>query len=265
MVISTELKADLERMLLAKPRSVAILGMGASIQEFVLLRLGQRVAYDEYWGINSVAGVLRLNRVFSMADLQYSKQVNPELGEWLRVCGVPIYTCKEYPEDFPTSVEYPLEAVLKRINLPYLNNSVAYAVALALCMDVKEIGLFGCDFTYKDVPAAEAGRACVEFWLGVAAAKGTIINVGATTSMMDANDRMLYGYKLRPDQLTSIFRWDRVEASIESTTMRPGAPATQMQSKEGVLDLIEKLAEKQAPAVVGERVEERPWETVAAQ
>jgi hypothetical protein len=37
---------------------------------------------------------------------------------------------------------------------------------------VKKISLFGMDFTYPNAHDAEKGRACVEFWLGIAAARG---------------------------------------------------------------------------------------------
>ena len=54
----------------------------------------------------------------------------------------------------------------------YFNTSVAYAVGLAIHLKVKEIGLYGCDFTYPDTHVAESGRACVEFLLGIAGANG---------------------------------------------------------------------------------------------
>jgi hypothetical protein len=53
------------------------------------------------------------------------------------------------------------------------------------------------DFTYPDAHDAEKGRACVEFWLGIAAARGVELEVPKTTSLMDAmypRDKRFYGY-----------------------------------------------------------------------
>jgi hypothetical protein len=50
----------------------------------------------------------------------------------------------------------------------YFNSTAAYAVAYAIHMGVKKISVFGMDFTYPNAHDAEKGRACVEFWLGIA-------------------------------------------------------------------------------------------------
>jgi hypothetical protein len=62
---------------------------------------------------------------------------------------------------------------------------------------VKKLSLFGMDFTYPNAHDAEKGRACVEFWLGIAVAQGIELAMPKTTSLMDAcgafADRF-YGY-----------------------------------------------------------------------
>ena len=45
-------------------------------------------------------------------------------------------------------MEYPIEDVVRQTKSYYLNNTVAYAVAFALWSKVKEINLFGIDFSY---------------------------------------------------------------------------------------------------------------------
>jgi hypothetical protein len=70
-------------------------------------------------------------------------------------------------------------------------------VALAIQMGVKKIGLYGCDFHYPDLHMAESGRACVEFLIGNAGAKGINIVVANDSTLLDASlplMKRLYGY-----------------------------------------------------------------------
>jgi hypothetical protein len=56
------------------------------------------------------------------------------------------------------------------------------------------------DFTYPNSHDAEKGRACVEFWLGVAATRGIKIGLAKGTTLMDAwcdRQERLYGYDTR--------------------------------------------------------------------
>lgn len=53
------------------------------------------------------------------------------------------------------------------------------------------------DYTYPNAHDAEKGRACVEFWLGQAHARGIKINLPKTTTLMDSmypRASRLYGY-----------------------------------------------------------------------
>jgi DNA polymerase III delta prime subunit len=65
--------------------------------------------------------------------------------------------------------------------------------------------LFGCDLTYANAHHAEKGRACMEFWMGVAHARGIELSVPRETSLMDAceafRDR-LYGYDMVDAKIT---------------------------------------------------------------
>jgi hypothetical protein len=59
------------------------------------------------------------------------------------------------------------------------------------------ISLFGCDFGYADINKAERGRACLEFWVGIACARGVAVQVAADSSLLDSNcgaEIKLYGY-----------------------------------------------------------------------
>jgi len=56
------------------------------------------------------------------------------------------------------------------------------------------------DFTYPNAHHAEKGRACVEFWLGIASARGIQISIPRHSSLMDGchtQQERLYGYDTR--------------------------------------------------------------------
>lgn len=189
--------------------SVAIVAMGASSATYLALAVAmgnrRRVA-DEIWGINSVGGIIAYDRLFLMDDIKEklvplaekdSESMPGGLLQWLPEHKGPIYTSTVYPE-WPGLVEYPLRDVIQSVGCPYLNSSVAFAVALAIHENISAIGLYGCDFTYPDRHIAEAGRACVEFLLGIAGSRGIKVSVASNSTLMNANlvpgDRF-YGYK----------------------------------------------------------------------
>jgi hypothetical protein len=119
-----------------------------------------------------------------------------EMLRWLKGHPGPVITSRASP-GFPGLVEFPLEAVLNDCPNGYFNSTAAYAVAYAVHIGVKKISCFGMDFTYPKAHDAEKGRACVEFWLGIAAERGIQIAVPKTTSLLDAMHspaERFYGY-----------------------------------------------------------------------
>ena len=169
-------------------------------------RLGARSKVaDEIWGINALGDVVACDRIFHMDDVRIQesraaaapKSNIAAMLPWLRRHQGPIYTSRPH-EDYPGMIAYPLEDVINACGgFAYFNSTAAYAVAFAIAVQVRQISLFGIDFSYPDMHAAEKGRACVEFWLGLAAARGIDIKVGQHSSLMDANeppDRRVYGY-----------------------------------------------------------------------
>lgn len=196
----------------AAPEHVAIVGLGPSCATFFELtrRMGGVSAWcDEVWGINAIGDVLRCDRVFHMDDIKVQElraAANPSgniaaMVKWLKCHPGPIYTSVTRP-GYPGLVAYPLEAVLNSRHdsnggAPYFNSTAAYAIAYAVHIGVKRISLFGLDYTLPNSHKAEQGRACCEFWLGIAAARGIEITLPDTTSLLDAcaTDRdRLYGY-----------------------------------------------------------------------
>jgi hypothetical protein len=153
---------------------------------------------------------------------------------WLRKHPGPIYT-SIVREGYPGLVPFPLQEVLNRKHdsnggAPYFNSTAAYAVAYAVHIGVKRLSLFGLDYTLPNVHRAEKGRACVEFWLGIAAARGMEITIPETSSLMDAcaTDRdRLYGY-----DCVDVHFHDRADGGVDlSFTDRETPSAAEIEAR----------------------------------
>jgi hypothetical protein len=188
-------------------KHVAILGLGPSLDQYLEItkRLGGRHRFcDEVWAINALGGVFDCDLIFHMDDVRIQEiraKAAPASNiaamlQWLKHSKVPVVTSRAN-KDYPALVEFPLEDVLNHLGHDYFNSTAAYAVAYAIHAGATKISLFGMDYTYPNAHDAEKGRACVEFWLGQAHARGILINLPKTTTLMDSmypRAARLYGY-----------------------------------------------------------------------
>ncbi len=196
---------------MSKIKSVAIVGLGNSFSEYILASIRSE-KFDETWAINSMSAVIFHDKCFMMdppsrfLDTPNAGQQTNVMAERLKVkLDTPIFSC-ELDERCPDVIEYPLKDVLQKTKYAYLNNTVAYALAYGIAIEVKEFHLYGIDFTHKNVNFAEAGRACCEFWLAIAISKGIKINIAHNSSLLDTNvpeDQKLYGYHRLDDPIVS--------------------------------------------------------------
>ncbi len=189
------------------PERVAIVALGPSSRQYFerVRELGGRNGLvDEVWAVNGMGNTIACDRIFHMDDVLVQEAraaAKPgtniaTMMQWLKGHPGPIYTSTVRP-GYPGLVEYPLEAVLQKGGIGYLNNTVAYAIAYARYLGVKELHLFGVDFTRPNIHHGERGRACCEFWLGLCMADGMKIEFPAETTLMDAcapPEELLYGY-----------------------------------------------------------------------
>lgn len=215
------------------PEHVAILGLGPSLAAFMELskRLGGRNGYcDEVWSINAAGNVFACDRIFHMDDVRIQEaraEARPQSNiavmlRWMRRHQGPIYTSREHP-GYPGLVAFPLAEVVNAFDQVYFNSTAAYAIAFAVFLGVKRLEVYGFDFTYANAHHAEKGRACVEFWLGIAVSRGIDVKVPHVSSLMDAcePEGRLYGY----DTLSVAFnRKDGGELDV-SFTPRDSIPS----------------------------------------
>jgi len=183
-------------------KTVAIVGMGKSWFDYDLAK-SHGVHFDEVWAINAVSNVIFHDRVFMMDPASRFLETDDAGGQtntMSHICKThkgPIYTC-ELDKRCPGLVEYPVNEVVSEFNCFYLNNTVAYAIAFAMWNKVGCLKLFGIDFTYKgNLHFAEAGRACVEFWLCKCMENDIKVEVAHSSFLLDTaipNEERLYGY-----------------------------------------------------------------------
>ena len=146
---------------------------------------------DEIWAINAIGLRIRHDLLFHMDDcrVQEVRAVNnPSVATLLELlrASPAFFTSTVYPE-YPGAIAYPLETVVNDLRTTYLNGTTAYAVAYAIHQEVKEIHLYGVDFSYPNVHKAESGRGCVEHLLGIAHARGIRVVLPNDTTLMDMN------------------------------------------------------------------------------
>jgi len=183
-------------------KKVAIIGLGASQIDYVI-GVENSKTWDEVWTINSALSVFDCDRVFMLdpasrfLDTDDAGNQTEVMRRLLPTYDKPIYTC-QLDERVPALVEYPLEAVIKDQRCAYMNTTVAYSLAFAAFNNVGHVDLFGMDFSYRqNLHFAEAGRACVEFWLCKLIAMGITVGVSPRSSLLDQNvdiNERLYGY-----------------------------------------------------------------------
>lgn len=105
--------------------------------------------------------------------------------------GKPVYMLDKYPE-YPSSIAYPRDEIMKRFGRSYFTNGIAYMVALALYLGhYKEIQMWGVDMRHNEEYALQ--RPCTEFWLGIAQGMGIKVVIPESAALLSADH--FYGYE----------------------------------------------------------------------
>lgn len=192
-------------------KEIAIIGLGGSYADYIQARVNSK-KFDEVWGINSIGGIIHVDRTFMMDPAERfldGVKAGTQTGvaaEFLLETPNkgPIYSCC-LDERVPEIVEYPLAEVVSELGYAYFNNTVAYAIAFAIVAKVKKINLFGIDFSYsQNIHFAESGRACCEFWCAIALKNGIMVETARRSAFLDTNvpaNEKLYGYHRLEDPL----------------------------------------------------------------
>ena len=115
-------------------------------------------------------------------------QMTEKINEWK----IPFMSVRKY--DFiPTSMEYPLEDVIKKLDSDFFSCGISYMIAYAIYKEYERIDLFGCNMEANTEWSYQ--RPSVEFWIGMARGRGINVKISGTDCrpLRTTNGR-LYGY-----------------------------------------------------------------------
>lgn len=196
------------------PRRVAIVGKGI----FDCVAPWGQEGF-EIWGLNEApqrAGYPSIEahtRWFQLHNPEYLAKHYPRgLADldvlWRQERGLSLYMDRRY-DQYPDSVAFPKEEVeaLSQFGW-YHTSSMDWMVALAILEGFDEIGIFGIELGSAPYTAGEpiSGRACLEYWIGVANGRGIDVTIGPQRTgelMMTVHhavyrSRLQYGFQTEP-------------------------------------------------------------------
>ena len=194
------------------PERVAIVAGGPSSWEFFKLcntTTGIDAFADEVWAVNTMMRATRHDVGWMIDDPELFGYGAPtaDFYGWLRQHDRPVI-CSRADPAFPCMTEYPLVEVLNELKVDYFEkSSPPYLIAYAIALGVKMISLWGVDYEIEDgmrPTKREGGRACVEFWTGVAYGRGIHVMTPTNTPLLGRvlpYAERFYGYRELPKRL----------------------------------------------------------------
>lgn len=215
------------------PKVVDIIALGPSQREY---HGHQHSAYnpvmpkaDETWTVNKGIRTIRSDLAFILDDLEgerrKSSRYASEILDYAKerpVITSELMDCER--DNWPGLIyNYPLTEIIDSIGLRvafcqgnhkptpqqareaglnaafYLHNSIPMVLAYALFIGVKEIRLFGADYTIRASDHMEENRPNCEYWVGFLRACGVRVRVPASTTLLNTDqNRRIYGYARDP-------------------------------------------------------------------
>jgi hypothetical protein len=176
--------------LMTRPEKVALVALGMSSRSFINTAMSNatmRSPFDEVWTVNRGFAGFRHDKLFVMDDLKWLEREKPDYAAWLKKHKMPIITSTVYG-DYPTAIPYPILETIEFLEDDiHTVNTVSYAVAYAMYIGVKELCLYGCDFTYKNGITVEEGGLAVAYLLGRFKELGMRHTLPGETTMLYAN------------------------------------------------------------------------------
>jgi hypothetical protein len=153
----------------------------------------------EIWGVNQLYRFIpRADRWFQIHtdwddDRKWATGAN--LREWIQSAQCPVYMIDAQP-GMSMTLPYPKAWVKEQLGVhEYLTSSIAMMLALAIAEGFEEIGIYGIDLIVGREYFFE--KCCVEFYLGIAHAKGIKYHIPENSALLWQSHT--YGYEMEPD------------------------------------------------------------------
>lgn len=181
------------------PTSVHMVALGHSLNTWMARELSKgRQAADEslsrngveVWTLNRGVRLLRSDLAFVLDEIDAQARLDPGYGSMLAAYEKPIISTS-YSSLAQRCYVYPAREILDTLTAtigltdPYWHNSVPMVIAYAWWLGVRELTLWGCDYSTADGRTLEDDRACCEYWIGLTRALGLKVGVPVTSSLLN--------------------------------------------------------------------------------
>jgi len=200
------------------PERVDVVALGYSMRSYVHRQLTKGLdpdeVVDEVWTVNRGLRVFEADMAFVLDELPDEIANDPHYGDAIMGYQKPIISttcdpravwCRTYPAADILDclrIEYGIE-----LRDPYWHNSMPMIMAYALYIGVKELTLWGCDYTSEGGLSLEDDRANLEYWIGMCRALGMRVGVPTDTTLLNQRKHSggLYVYGLRDQRNARAF------------------------------------------------------------
>lgn len=193
------------------PKVVSLICLGDSSQKYLHASMEHNISdfvvnVDEVWTLNRGIGAIRHDLAFVMDHIEGEACKYPRYGEMLLNHDKPIIT-SDTNESWPGHIyRYPwgeiqawLTEHIKCAHQDWWHNSVAFILAYAAFIGVKDLRVFGADYANHSSGVVEDGHPNVAYWAGVLERAGMAVRPVSGSSFLGANQRgWIYGYRFDP-------------------------------------------------------------------
>lgn len=193
------------------PSVVSLICLGPSRNSYLAATLESDLSdtilgTDETWTLNRGGLAFSHDLLFVMDHLGGEADRYPRYGAALWQHDKPIIT-SDNCDGWPAHVHrYPileiwgwLRKTVNPMHGDWFTNSVAYILVYAAFIGVKEIRVFGADYTNHHSGVVEDGHPCVAYWTGKLESIGLLVRPCSDSAFLNANQRdWIYGYRDDP-------------------------------------------------------------------
>jgi len=176
------------------PQRVDVVALGSSCQTYMRHQLtkGRKASSipDEVWTLNRGLRLFAADLAFVLDEIEPEIRKDEAYGQALKDYQKPIISTT-YTDAVEHCHVYPgaeiLDCIEERSGLtdPYWHNSVPMVLAYAWWLGVKELVLWGADYTLPNGRVLEDDRANCEYWLGWCRASGMRIGVPEDSTLLN--------------------------------------------------------------------------------
>lgn len=220
------------------PRKIALIGKAPDSVLYA--------PYDkedwEIWILNTLGylkEVPRWDRQFELHDLELCK--DKQYGDyynWLSQQTKPVFLRDDPPAEFKGGIRFPLTAIQQHFGRyagrNYLTNTVSLMLALVILehdngMPVEECGMWGINMAQHGLAKGQSAagwftseyarqRPSVEYWLGIAEAKGIRVTIPDQSDILKS--ACIYGYHTTDAAKKMMVRQAELQARIQQAQVR---------------------------------------------